>query len=181
MRERAGEVGVGGWWDRLFAGALEQALGNERLRRRWAPRSRRRKLVMAEAAATVATLAVFGAVTPSSRPWGLLLALGVLTVLTCYLASQVNIATRLITEIGTRALDERQLAWHTRARTVSHGVTRVSLLVLWVAACAAWGGEIDVPARVLIPLIGLATFLHVGFPAAYLAWTLPDEPVDDEE
>ncbi|GAA3728979.1 hypothetical protein HDA32_000091 [Spinactinospora alkalitolerans] len=159
-----------------WSAALDRAADNEKARRRWAARGRRRVLVAVTAACMALTVGGLALGPPVGM--AVFVAAGLPM---CYLASQVNLATRLVTERSEAGLDEREISQRRRAGTVSHRVTTVVLLVLWFVGMALWAQGGAVPIEAAVPVLGALVFLHASFPAAYLAWTLPDDPLDDDE
>ncbi|MEU3018061.1 hypothetical protein ABZ635_11790 [Nocardiopsis sp. NPDC007018] len=96
-------------------------------------------------------------------------------------------------EAGSRTLhgyaevvDERQRAEIDAARDLGHSVTSALLILVVAGAGAAqlagtnpWT-DLTVPIGLLLPVVWLVLVVHRSFPACYLAWTQPDEPLDDE-
>lgn len=64
-----------------------------------------------------------------------------------------------------------------RAAHIGYNVT-TSLLVVLVLVTTLLGGATLVMA-VIAPVVLVAAFAHTAFPACYLAWTRPDEVLDD--
>ncbi|TDQ55291.1 hypothetical protein [Actinorugispora endophytica] len=147
-------------------------------RRRWSSRNRRRALVLAQA--LVCSAAAVGMYLVPRLPavvimpvFLVLMAAGVL------LGTQLNIAARWVAGLPT--LDERQRADQERARRMGHHVTAGLLFALFLAATVLWTARAaPVEAGVVAASAWLAVMTHTSFPAAYLAWTLPDEVPDDE-
>lgn len=59
------------------------------------------------------------------------------------------------------------------------------VLLVVGAIFGSWVSNLELSARllmaVLVPLIVLTTMCHAAFPACYLAWTRPDEVLDDAD
>lgn len=166
---------------------LRAMIENPRRRRFWAARSRRRQAVVALAAATLAGAAAFTASIMVEPPTSQVL-LGVFVLMMAgvvVLATQVNIAARWVA--GYQGVDELQRAEMDHASRLGYNLTAVLLTVL-VAVTAGLGGALTgvdmdatVPMLVLVPMVLVVTLCHAAFPACYLAWTRPDEALDDEE
>ncbi|MDA8369707.1 MAG: hypothetical protein M0026_07530 [Nocardiopsaceae bacterium] len=157
---------------------LHAAVEDEKTRRRWARRGRRRLLVAAEGAVTLGTGAALLAqlTRPFPGGWFVFLALALLVAV---LGTQINIAARWVA--GYQGLDERQRAEQSRARIVSHRLTTVLLFALMVAAMLLTATDIEVPIAALAPALFVFFLLHSAFPSVYLAWTQPDEVPDEED
>ncbi|WP_444962127.1 hypothetical protein [Nocardiopsis sp. M1B1] len=166
---------------------LRAYIENPRRRRFWAARSRRRLTVAVFTLVTVLAAASFavglmGEVSGSYVPLTLY---GLLLVGSALLATHVNVAVRWVG--GYEGLDEFQRAEMDHAARVGHNVTMVLLCVLLVVGgvFGSWVSNLELSARllmaVLVPLVVLTTMCHAAFPACYLAWTRPDEVLDDTD
>lgn len=166
---------------------LRALVENPRRRRFWAARSRRRLTVAAIVLVLVLASAAYAAflLTETAGSYGMLALYVLLLAGSALLVMQINIATRWVA--GYQGLDELQRAEMDHAARVGHNVTMVLLCVLLVvgAIFGSWVSNLELSARllmaVLVPLIVLATMCHAAFPACYLAWTRPDEVLDDED
>lgn len=166
---------------------LRRLIEDPRRRRFWAPRGRRRTAVVLLALVVlVGALAFAGSITVDGAPAVALLGvfLGAMVAITV-LATQINIAARWVA--GYRGLDEFQRSETDRAAHIGFNVTTASLVLL-VMVTTALGGAFLVTElsaalvmAVIAPVVLVATFAHTAFPAAYLAWTRPDELPDDED
>ncbi|MFC4565090.1 hypothetical protein ACFO4E_24810 [Nocardiopsis mangrovi] len=174
----AGARGTGTFGERT-QDEMRARVENERVRLRWARRGRRRALVAAEAAVAVAGALVLAAVQLSYGGLALLIAFLALMALGAFLGTQVNLASRWVA--GYRGLDERQRADHERALRIGHHVTAAVLFVALVVLLAVGQVAVAVPAAVLAPTVFLLAMLHFCYPAAHLAWNLPDEVPDEDD
>lgn len=166
---------------------LRASIENPRRRRFWAARSRRRLTVVAIGFVLVLASAVYATALLAlpSDSYGMLALYVLLLAGTALLVTQINIATRWA--VGYQGLDEFQRAEMDHAARVGHNVTMVLLCVLLVvgAIFGSWVSNLELGARllmaVLVPLVVLTTMCHAAFPACYLAWTRPDEVLDDAD
>lgn len=166
---------------------LRAYIENPRRRSFWAARSRRRLTVAVFALVTVLAAASFavGLMGEASGSHVPLTLYGLLLVGSALLATHVNVAVRWVG--GYEGLDEFQRAEMDHAARLGHNVTTVLLMVLLVVGgvFGSWVSNLELGARllmaVLVPLVVLTTMCHAAFPACYLAWTRPDEVLDDED
>ncbi|WP_017609129.1 hypothetical protein [Nocardiopsis xinjiangensis] len=151
----------------------------------WALRSRRRRAVLALAGATVLGIACFVIALLMSAPWAYLPFAGFVAVsaLSVVLSSRVSIASRCTPrQIG---LDEYQRAEFDQASLLGHRVTNAALIALLTVASGMGGALLSsdfsasVALAVLLPLVYVTAVCHGCFPACYVAWTRPDEVLDD--
>jgi cell division protein FtsW (lipid II flippase) len=108
-----------------------------------------------------------------------------LVVLILYLSSCVNIAARWVP--GYSGLDEFQRAQMDQATLRGHRLTQIMLTVLLAAASGIGGAMVttELPGTlviaILLPFLLLTALCHASFPAAFLAWTRPDEEDAEED
>ncbi|MFC3998293.1 hypothetical protein ACFOVU_20375 [Nocardiopsis sediminis] len=174
----AGSRGAGMFGERT-QDEMRTRVEGERVRRRWARRGRRRALVAVEAAVVVAGAAMLAAVQTAGSGPGVLFAFLALMALGAFLGTQVNLASRWV--VGYRGLDERQRVDHERALRVGHHVTAAALFAALMVVMVV--GQMDgvVVNGALAPAVFVLAMLHFGYPAAHLAWTLPDEVPDEDD
>lgn len=166
---------------------LHAMIEDPKARARWAPRSRRRVLVIALIAVSLLSAVSFTAAVVMDGlvayvPFIGFIALGVLAV---HLNTHVLIAVRW--EHSYPGLDEFLRAQMDRASLTGHRVTMVMLTAL-LAVTSGFGGatlSLELPGTlviaVLLPLVLLTALCHGSFPAAFLAWTRPDEQDAEED
>ena len=153
----------------------------------WAPRARRRRAVVALAAMSLVSIALFVLVLLVPAPGSFFLLAGFVAagLLTMPLSGRVSVASRCTPkQLG---LDEFQRAEMDHASLLGHRVTNAALLAL-LAVTSGIGGALasedfsaSVVLAVLLPMVFATTMCHAAFPACYLAWTRPDEVLDDED
>ncbi|WP_285734039.1 hypothetical protein [Nocardiopsis sp. ATB16-24] len=166
---------------------LRALVEDPRRRRFWAARSRRRQAVVALALVTIVASAAFAVSIGVEPPYTPLL-MGVFVVFllgTMVLGTQLNVAARWV--VGYEGVDEFQRSEMDRATLLGHHVT-AALLALLVAVTCGFGGwsvggglPTDVAFMVLVPLVLVTAMCHAVFPACYLAWTRPDEILQEED
>ena len=158
-----------------------------RLRKAWASRTRRRLYTLLYGGLVAAGAAVITAVdlvADLSGGRGLLLAVLGLTILVggMFLVTQMNRATRM--SLPYRLLDERQRTDRDTAFRISQQTMNVFLMVVFIAiAFITTFSPPDVvfPVWLAMPLLWVLVMLHISAPACYLAWTQPDEVLDEED
>ena len=169
---------------------MRAMIENPRRRAFWAARSRRRTAVAAFAATILAAsaLLVFPLAVGTTGEWAagaLTCAFIVLVLVSTVISTHINLAARWV--VGYRGLDEFQRAEMDRATRIGHNVTAAlaTLLIAVTTGFAASAAVTDMGAApvlaVLAPLALITGMAHAAFPACYLAWTRPDEDVDDED
>lgn len=164
-----------------------QRTESPRLRRAWASRARRRlyttlylALILTGAVLLVYTDLV--ANIPEGTGIGVSVAFLVVLLGAMFLSIQMNRATR--TALPYRLLDERQRADRDTAFRVSQQVMAVFLVVLFgaVAIVPVYSPpSMEFPSWLATPLLWVVVMFHVSAPACYLAWTQPDEVLDEDE
>jgi len=158
-----------------------------RLRKAWASRTRRRLYTLLYGGLVAAGAAVITAVdlvADLSGGRGLLLAVLGLVILVggMFLVTQMNRATRM--SLPYRLLDERQRTDRDTAFRISQQTMNVFLMVVFIAiAFITTFSPPDVvfPVWLAMPLLWVLVMLHISAPACYLAWTQPDEILDEED
>ena len=158
-----------------------------RLRRAWASRTRRRLYTLLSGgfvAAGAVVLTTVDLMADLSGGRGLLLAVLGLTILVggMFLVTQMNRATRM--SLPYRLLDERQRTDRDTAFRISQQTMNVFLMVVFIAiAFITTFSPPDVvfPVWLAMPLLWVLVMLHISAPACYLAWTQPDEILDEED
>lgn len=158
-----------------------------RLRRAWASRTRRRLYTLLYGgfvAAGAVVLTTVDLMADLSGGRGLLLAVLGLTILVggMFLVTQMNRATRM--SLPYRLLDERQRTDRDTAFRISQQTMNVFLMVVFIAiAFITTFSPPDVvfPVWLAMPLLWVLVMLHISAPACYLAWTQPDEVLDEED
>lgn len=166
---------------------LATMIEDPRARARWAPRSRRRSLVLAQIVVALLSVVAFAVAIVTEGPIAFVPFTGfiLLGALTLHLAAHINVAARWSYSHPT--LDEFQRAEMDRAALLGHNLTKILLTVLVTVASALGGAMISVELPgalvigILLPMALLTALCHGAFPAAYLAWTRPDEIFDDED
>lgn len=166
---------------------LLEMIEDPRRRSYWAPRSRRRQAVVALAVTSMLSVTLFAPAILMTAPWSYLPFAGFLVMATLVLplAARVSVASRCTPhQIG---LDEFQRAEMDHASLLGHRVTNVGLVVL-ITVTSGMGGALtamdfsaSVAVAILLPLVFVTALCHATFPACYLAWTRPDEVLDDAE
>ncbi|MFD1830431.1 hypothetical protein ACFSJS_12245 [Streptomyces desertarenae] len=158
------------------------ALMNEdRHRGLHATRARRRGLVAAHVALTAALLAALWALSGHDLPpYAAIPAALVALVAWCAVTGVLNLSTRGLLELRTRALDERQLTDRGRALTTAHrtslALQAAALLGLHLAH--EYGGA-RLTAPLLLGVLFALLVAHWLLPLWIAALTAPDEPADD--
>jgi hypothetical protein len=166
---------------------LHTMIEDPKTRAYWAPRSRRRALVVALSAVSLLSAVSFtAAVVMDGRaayvPFIGFLALAVLII---YLIAYVNIAVRWAP--GYPGLDEFQRAQMDQAALKGHRLTQIMLIALLTVVSGIGGAMVtsELPGTLvialLLPFLLLTALCHASFPAAFLAWTRPDEEDADED
>lgn len=156
-----------------------------RLRVRWASRSRRRLATALMGAFALASAVLLGVLAyPGIGDGSVLLLLALLAAIGgyLYLFTQLNRAMR--TGLRYRSLDERQRVERDHATRVGHHTTGALLMVAFVMFAVLAGPspeEVRFPHDLVMPLVWLVFMVHNTAPCAYLAWTRPDEILDDED
>lgn len=168
---------------------LRTRFEDPRTRGLWADRGARRRRLF---------LALFLALLGTAVMTSLVLAQSTLMVLgTCLALLVVLIPLNLtfqVLEAGARTMhgyelvvDERQRAEIENARSLGHSITS-ALLILAVAISGAAHlmstypqAAHTVPIGLFLPVAYLVLVVHRYFPAAYLAWSQPDETSDSED
>ncbi|WP_017601228.1 hypothetical protein [Nocardiopsis lucentensis] len=157
---------------------------NPKVRRRWASRSRRRAATVLIGAVILGGTTLLGWQPYTSADDGLVFLLAIVAgaLLLIWLILQLGMATRLA--VGYQYLDERQRVERDRSTRIGHHVTgTVVITALILVAVLNTYGHVDVsfPQELVLPLLWLITMVHTSAPSAYLAWTQPDEILDDED
>lgn len=157
-----------------------------RLRRMWGSRARRRSSVILYLALVLAGAPLLsgGIVVDLTEGLGIA-ALGALLaifVAVAVLSTRLSRATRM--SLPHRLLDERQRAERDTAHGVAHTTMGVLLTVVFVGAVYPMTfspPEVVFPSWLVPPMLWTLMMVHISLPACYLAWTQPDEPLDDED
>lgn len=166
---------------------LHDRIEDPRARARWAPRSQRRALVSALVGVSLLSVVLFTLAVVIDGPGAFVpfvvfIALGVFNV---YLGAHVHVAARWAP--GHPGLDEFQRAEMDRAALTGHRLTTILMTVLVTVASGIGGAmvsaELDgtLVIAILLPLVFLTALCHACFPTASLAWTRPDEILDEDE
>ncbi|WP_017583740.1 hypothetical protein [Nocardiopsis valliformis] len=166
---------------------LHAMIEDPRARTRWAPRSRRRALVIALITVSLLSALSFTAAVVMDGLAAYVPFIGflALVVLILYLSAYVNIAARWVP--GYPGLDEFQRAQMDQAALKGHRLTQIMLTAVLAVASGIGGAMItsELPGTliiaILLPLVLLTALCHASFPAAFLAWTRPDEEDVEEE
>ena len=164
-----------------------RAAESPRLRRAWASRTRRRLYTLLYAGLVLAGATLLGAVDgvmDLTEGEGLFLAALGLVVLVgmLFLVIRMNHATRVF--LPYRLLDERQRADRDAAFRFSQRAMSVVLVVLFLAIALVITYSTPSPefsSWAVMPLLWTLVMFHSSAPACYLAWTQPDEILDEEE
>ncbi|GAA3158027.1 hypothetical protein GCM10010466_55970 [Planomonospora alba] len=153
----------------------------------YATRARRRRLA---ALGAVAVALLWVDVVPAwtaerdDTPWPFFALLGISTVLALPTISLLNVATRGVTALAEKQLDERQVAERLRATALAHRVMHgvlASLAVALLTAGVLVPDEIDVPASAALMTLIALFMTNMMAPLLISAWRLPDPPPDDED
>ncbi|MCY9786361.1 hypothetical protein KIK06_20925 [Nocardiopsis sp. EMB25] len=157
---------------------------NPKVRRRWASRSRRRAATVLMGAMGLVGAAFLWWQPYTANGGGPGLVLGVVAALAVFvwLVAQLNMATRLA--VSYQHLDERQRIERDRSTRIGHHVTAavlVSAFLLVMVLNVFSYDAVSFPEELTWPLLWLILMVHTSAPSAYLAWTQPDEIVDDED
>ncbi|WP_031506253.1 hypothetical protein [Streptomyces megasporus] len=154
-------------------------MNDPRRQRAHATRARRRGLVAAHVALTVAWLAVL--LTLADHGWPALAALAVVTLAWCVVTGMLNLATRGLLELRARVLDERQLAERGRAFVIAHRTFLALQLaaLLWVFL-AYGGGDGQVSVRVLVGTVAALLVAHWLLPLWSAVLITRDAPAEDD-
>lgn len=164
-----------------------RAAESPRLRRAWASRTRRRSYTLLYAGLVLAGAALLVAadlVMDLPEGEGLFLAvLGLVVLLgVVFLGIQMNRGTRM--SLPYRLLDERQRVDRDTAFRVSQQVMGVLLVLIFltVAFITTYSSpSLEFPSWLAMPLLWALVMFHASAPACYLAWTQPDEILDEDE
>lgn len=155
-----------------------------KLRRAWASRARRRRHVVLLVVLLLTGTALLGWLPLLGQSgWDLLLLPVFAAVMgwTLFLGYRLEHVSRM--SLPHRLLDERQSQERDRAHRFSHRVMTAILTFCFLAVAFAlyfFPTSVLIPAWLAIPLLWLLLMTHNSVPAAYLAWTQPDEILDDE-
>ncbi|MFE9247219.1 hypothetical protein [Nocardiopsis sp. NPDC006938] len=150
-----------------------------------ASRARRRLLVVPLVLLVLAVAVAFvtADLAGDGDPQYLLMAVGLgLVGVLIWLTSRLNLITRMV--LPSRLLDERQREEREDARRAGHRVTGILLGTSFVAVAlvTTFSPESVVfPSWLAVPLLWLLVMAHTAAPALWLAWTQPDEPLDDAD
>lgn len=158
-----------------------------RLRRAWGTRTRRRLYTLLYLALVlVGAVVLIGSERVQDLPSGaevpVLGAFVAAFVAVMLLVTQLNRATRM--SLPHRLLDERQRAERDAAHRFSQQTMGVLLLTAFLVVAVFTINEplgAEFPSRLVLPLMWTLTMLQVSLPACHLAWTQPDEPVDEDD
>lgn len=154
-----------------------------RLRRVRASRTRRRLYTLLYLALILAgTVMLIGSERVQDLPTGVAVPVLAGFVVLGLLVTQLNRVTRM--SLPHRLLDERQRAERDAAHRFSQQTMGVLLLtVLVVVAVLTINEPLDMefPSALALPLLWVLTMVHISLPACYMAWTQPEEPVDEDE
>ncbi|MFC9649343.1 MULTISPECIES: hypothetical protein [unclassified Streptomyces] len=144
----------------------------------YATAARRRAIVCAHIALTVAGVAGWTLMVFADRMWSIFVLLGALLPW-CVATGLINGATRGLLELRGRALDERQLRERDTVLARAHRLTSLLLLAAAVGiGFLGWLGEVRVEALVTPVLIAVLV-PHWLMPLWVAGLTVRDEP--DEE
>ncbi|WP_116246308.1 hypothetical protein [Nocardiopsis sp. FIRDI 009] len=157
---------------------------NPKVRARWASRSRRRAAVLLVGALILGGTVLLGWQSQDSGRGGLAVALTVvvLMIVFVWLVTQLGMATRL--SMSYQHLDERQRIERDRSTRIGHHVTAavlVTALLLVMVPNVFSYDAVSFPGELTWPLLWLIVMVHTSAPSVYLAWTQPDEILDDED
>lgn len=166
---------------------LHAMIEDPRARTRWAPRSRRRALVIALIAVSLLSAVSFTAavVMDGLAAYVPFIGFMALIALVAYLGVHVSIAARWAP--GHPGLDEFQRAQMDQAALTGHRLTQIMLTAVLTVTSGIGGAMItsELPGTliiaILLPLVLITALCHGCFPAAFLAWTRPDEEDDDPD
>ncbi|MGR8008807.1 hypothetical protein [Streptomyces hypolithicus] len=140
--------------------------------------ARRRIVVGAHVAMTVASVVCWNTVVFGDRQMWALVATLALLLPWCVATGVINSATRGLLELRGRVLDERQLAERDRARARAHRLTTGLLLIAVLGAGAAgWFG--DVPAEGLIAPVLVVHWLMPLWVAGLMVRDDPSEAISE--
>jgi hypothetical protein len=170
-------------WQQAQAKAMEHDL----LPGWYATRSRRRMLAAAGVFAVSLMwieAAASWALAPGDEAMYVTLILSaVMLVIALPTISLLNVATRGVTALAERQLDERQVGQRLRATTLAHRIMLgilVALVVVVLAADLAQGDPgSSVPSVVVLQLSIALMLTHLMLPLIVSAWQLPDPPDED--
>ncbi|MEE1927988.1 hypothetical protein V1J52_07230 [Streptomyces sp. TRM 70351] len=152
---------------------------NDARAREWcATRPRRRATVLVHVALTVALGAAHLALFRSSSLWWVAAIAG-LTLLWCLCTGMLNLATRGLLELRSRALDERQLAERGRVHTAAHR-TQLLLIALALPGLYVWHQAGGVPVWGVGSTLAALLATHWLLPLWTAAFTADDEPAESE-
>lgn len=168
---------------------LIAAFAEPRIRRAWARRSDRRWMVVRYLLWFVAATAAFTYMV-LAQGWvgatAAALAVVLFSMPVAALGHRLQAGSRSMAGFE-EVVDERQLAEIGRARALGHTVTTVVLLGLAVLAGVAQlllhsipERPLAVPVGLFAPLAWTLLLVHTSVPSCYLAWTQPDEDLDDQ-
>jgi hypothetical protein len=172
-------------WQQAQAKAMEHDL----LPGWYATRSRRRMLAAAGVFAVSLMwieAAASWALAPGDEAMYVTLILSaVMLVIALPTISLLNVATRGVTALAERQLDERQVGQRLRATALAHrimlGVLVALVLVVPAVDLARGGPNSSVPTVVVLQLSIALMLTHLVLPLVVSAWRLPDPLPDDED
>ncbi|GGK64408.1 hypothetical protein Ppa06_18850 [Planomonospora parontospora subsp. parontospora] len=116
--------------------------------------------------------------------WIVLTLLAVMLVIYLPAVTLMNVATRGMTALTERNLDERQVGERLRATAVAHRLmTRLlaALACLTLVVGLLRGREHMVPGSTLLYLSLAVALTHFVLPLIVSCWRMPDPPPDDED
>lgn len=108
--------------------------------------------------------------------------LAVMLVLYLPAVTLLNIATRGVTALSERDLDERQVSERLRATALAHRVTTGILVAFFIAVFSVGvlqGPGYFLPGAALTTLAVALMLTHFVLPLLISAWRLPDPPPDE--
>ncbi|MBB2913149.1 cellobiose-specific phosphotransferase system component IIC [Streptosporangium becharense] len=181
-----------GWKTRWRRSQLE-AMQRDYLPGWYATRARRRLLAgaVAFALATFWVNAVVTWVTPGAgagwadggASWADVVLWAAILVVYLPSVTLLNVATRGVTALAERDLDERQVSERLRAVGITHRIMTGILVALFAATLAVslyHGRGYSVPGVALL-MLAIALFMtHFVLPLIVSGWRLPDPPPDDD-
>lgn len=159
---------------------------NPNLRRFWASRARRRRYTVLFVALVAAGAVLFSL---SSYISGTTVAVTVLVpaiivVMAAVATLSVQLSLFARTGVGHQNLDERQRVEMDRATRIGHQGTTALLMgtFLLLALTTTFSPErVAFPDELLLPLVWIMALVHSCLPTCYLAWTQPDELLEEDE